>query len=262
MPSIRKKIAAKLRGAARRLDPLVRDVHPIAPRECPICGYEGTFGAFGVSPRPDSECLSCKSGERQRLLKLVLDRLKPIPPGAELLHFAAEAMLTPFIKPPCSRYLRADIDPERGDIVINIEEMTFEDASFDIVIVSHVLEHVDDSKALAEIHRVLRPGGIAILMVPLVEGWDETYENANVTNRAERHQHFGYWEHLRMYGRDFRDRVRRNGFSLEEHGASGADSARYALMPGDRVFIARKPAADAPQTDSIHALQQDDLQPD
>jgi predicted SAM-dependent methyltransferase len=109
-----------------------------------------------------------------------------------------------------------------------------------VIVANHVFEHVDDSLALPELFRVLTPGGVLIITVPLVEGWDSTYENAAVTSRADRHAHFGQYDHVRYYGRDFRDRVRRSGFSLSEFTSTGDQCVRYGLLRGERVFFGSK----------------------
>jgi predicted SAM-dependent methyltransferase len=108
------------------------------------------------------------------------------------------------------------------------------------VLCSHVLEHVDDAKALKEIHRVLRPGGIALIMLPLIEGWERTYENPQIMRPGERALHFGQGDHLRAYGRDVRERIRSAGFALNEFTAEGSDVAKHGLLAGEKLFIARR----------------------
>jgi SAM-dependent methyltransferase len=119
--------------------------------------------------------------------------------------------------------------------------MEVENNAFDLIICSHVLEHVDDRKALREMLRVLRPGGIALLMTPVVEGWSETYENPNVDFPKDRVLHFGQDDHVRYFGADIRDRIKSAGFELEEFTAVEPDVSRYSLIRGENLFIARKP---------------------
>jgi SAM-dependent methyltransferase len=111
-----------------------------------------------------------------------------------------------------------------------------------VVICHQVVEHVDDRKALAELFRILRPGGFAVITTPVEEGWDETYENPEATTRKDRMLHHGQGDHLRFYGRDIRDRIRAPGFELEEYVALEPDVSRCALERGSRLFIARKSA--------------------
>ena len=177
---------------------------------------------------------------RDRLFKLWLDANRDRVQGTVLLHFAPERSLTSLIKPLAKSYVSADIAPGRADREINIENMAFGDRSFDVVLCSHVLEHVDDVKALAEIHRVLRPAGLALVMLPLIEGWTATYENPEVTEARDRALHFGQGDHVRFYGSDVRERIRRAGFDLDEFTAEGRDVVKYGLLAGEKLFIARR----------------------
>lgn len=206
-------------------------------RECPICGYHGSFWTYGDPPRADALCPKCSSLERHRLLRLALYQF-PLPSQAEVLHFAPEKAVSAML--PANRYHSADLDPRIADQTLNMEAIALPNESVDVVVANHVLEHVDDQKALHEIHRVLRCGGLFLATVPIIEGWDETYENPHVVSALDRRIHFGQEDHVRMYGRDFRRRIREAGFWLEEFVANGVDCARYALMPGERVFIARR----------------------
>ncbi|MEO0819025.1 MAG: class I SAM-dependent methyltransferase [Pseudomonadota bacterium] len=242
---LRRVLAQGIRRVAGYIEPLPTLRH-IAIRECPCCGYVGPFrpGGGGDVVGYDVTCENCLSMERHRFLKIYFDRAKPVAEGARTLHFAAEPSVTRFLEPLSSgRYVRADIDPTLGDMVVNIEAMQFEDDSFDCIVCGHVLEHVDDTKALAEIFRVLAPGGTAFLMIPIVEGWEHTYENPEVTTEFDRLKHFGQRDHVRRFGRDFRDRVRAAGFTLDEVTTEPADCVRYSLLPGERIFLASKPAA-------------------
>ncbi len=214
----------------------------IVPRHCPLCGYYGNFGPFGSPPRYDARCPNCAALERHRLIALYLRRNEVLTKDHRLLHFAAEGPLRKFVGRKVGAYetaeLRADTNP---DHVVNIEAIDLPDASFDRVMCNHVLEHVDDAKALAELFRVLRPGGIAFLTTPVCEGWAQTYENPEITSREGRFLHFGQNDHARFYGRDIRDRIRAAGFRLEELVAVEPDVHRYGLMRGETLFVAHKP---------------------
>jgi SAM-dependent methyltransferase len=210
-------------------------------RVCNICGYEGYFGPAGGGRRFDAKCPRCKSAERYRLFKLWLDRHPGRLANADVLHFAPEKSMIALIKPDAKSYLTGDIQPGKADRVLNIEAVDLPDASFDCVVCSHILEHVDDKKALSEIHRVLRPGGLAVIMIPVIEGWPQTYENPHAVTRDERTIHFGQYDHVRQYGADVRGRILAAGFSLSEFTAEGPDVARYGLLPGEKVFLAAKP---------------------
>src|SRR5882672_12352508 len=210
-------------------------------RTCNVCGYHGRFQAAGRPRRIDARCPKCGSAERYRLLALWLDRHGAFLREAHVLHFAPEAGLASLLKKRVGRYESADIAPGRADLVLNIEAIAAPDASYDCVVCSHVLEHVDDKKALAEIYRVLKPGGVSLIMLPIIEGWAKTYENPAVVSAEERKRHYGQSDHVRYYGADVRDRIKPAGFALEEFTAEGEDVLTYALQRGEKVFIAKKP---------------------
>ena len=105
---------------------------------------------------------------------------------------------------------------------------------------SHVLEHVNDAKALPELHRILKPQGVLIAMVPIVEGCDQTYEDENINTGTLRELHFGQNDHLRIYGADFSQRLKDAGFQVSTRTAFGKQAVKYGLTMGDKVFICRK----------------------
>lgn len=230
----RARVSADYIGS--RFRPLPR----LTPRICNICGYEGYFAPAGKGTRYEAKCPKCKSAERYRLFKLWLDSEPQALAGKDILHFAPEKSLSVLIRPIAGRYRTADIAPGRGDLVLNIEAIALDSSSLDAVIASHVLEHVEDKKALAELHRVLKPGGLAVIIVPIVEGWKHSYEDPSIVSPQERALHFGQWDHVRYYGADIRERIRAAGFTLDEFTATPGDVLRYSLIRGETLFLARK----------------------
>jgi SAM-dependent methyltransferase len=210
-------------------------------RLCSICGYSGFFRSFGLPPRIDARCPNCGALERHRLLKLWLDKHADEILGKEVLHFAPEEAMAALFRGLARLYTSADIEKGRADIVVNIEEMEIANETYSCIVCSHILEHVDDRRALAEMRRVLRPGGVAIIMLPLVEGWSRTYENPSIKTPLDRKHHFGQQDHVRYYGADVRDRIRAAGFELSEFTAEEPDVSAYALQRGEKIFIARRP---------------------
>lgn len=209
-------------------------------RICPICRFRGRFWSFGTPPRPDAMCPACLNLERHRLLQLYLSS-----PGGQamardhVLHIAPEwfVRMSAFSR---SLYVSADIVPGDVDCVLDLTTLPFGDRSFDVVIANHVLEHVDDDlAAMREIRRILRDHGTAILSVPIIMGWDRTYENPDVISLADRREHFGQHDHLRFYGKDFPDRLAEAGFRVEPFQTTAQDEIRYALKRGDLLFLAQ-----------------------
>lgn len=216
-----------------------------AQRICTICDYQGNFEPFGgYYIRPDAKCRNCGSLERHRLLRLFLDAEPDLfSESAACLHIAPELCVRRFLEPKAKRYETADLFDEDVDHNWNIEDIDCADNGYDVVVCSHVLEHVKTTKALAEFFRVLRPNGVALLMVPICEGLDQTYENNEVSTDQGRWEHFQQPDHVRVLGRDFRQMIRDAGFQLAEFVAEGENAVRYGLVMGERVFVAKKRAS-------------------
>lgn len=207
-------------------------------RYCNVCEYDGRFRAFGHPPRYGAQCPRCLSLERQRLLKLWLTTGGVTMTGKTVLHFAPEPSVANILRQSAGKYISADLNPDHADLCLNIEEIDLPDNSVDVAIVSHVLEHVDDRKALAELYRIIKPGGFVAVMVPIVEGWSKSYENPSIVSHKDRIRHFGQWDHVRFYGHDLRDRIMSAGFRLEEFTAVEPEIQTLGLMRGEKVFVA------------------------
>ena len=210
-------------------------------RRCNLCRFEGAFRAYGHPPRYGAQCPRCLSRERHRLLKLWADAHPLELADKVILHFAPESVVSSSLRDCARKYIAADLDKNLADVVLNIEDIALPDQSVDVVVALHVLEHVDDRKALNELYRVLRPGGLAIVMVPLIEGWDATYEDSSIVKPSERVKRFGQWDHVRYYGRDVRDRIRSAGFGLAEFTATEPDVQAWGLSRGEKIFLCRRP---------------------
>jgi SAM-dependent methyltransferase len=231
-----------LRGGLRT----VRFLFGRFPRECPVCGYKGRFFAYAnplaLGINIDSLCPSCLSHERHRLLVLG-DRKENLFEGKEILHFAPELGLMKYVrsrKP--RRYVTSQFGGRGADLDINIEKINLGDNEFDVVICCHILEHVNDSLAIAELFRVLRKGGNLVAMTPVIEGWQETFEDPSKQKTTdERVLYFNQHDHLRFFGSDLRSRLARAGFEIDEYTAVEPDVSRYGLIRGEKVFLCRKP---------------------
>jgi predicted SAM-dependent methyltransferase len=110
-----------------------------------------------------------------------------------------------------------------------------------VVVANHVLEHVDDKKASAELSRVLKRDGFLVCQVPIVEGWETTYEYKSITSDEAWSLHFGQADHVRFYGADFRRRMSEGGFKLiKEITAEGVDVVKHGLVRGEKRSFFKK----------------------
>jgi SAM-dependent methyltransferase len=210
-------------------------------RECPCCG--GRFrrmsrrrisGWGGICPR-------CRSHPRHRAIALLLARGEL--PGDRLLHFAPEPLFDPvFERLPGIERVTADLYAP-ADLKLDITDMALPDGSFDLILCSHVLEHVpDDRAALRELRRVLPDGGLALVLVPYRPS-AVTYEDPSITSPLDRMVAFGQHDHVRIYGFDLPDRLREAGFEIEDRSTADlfdeATIERAELDPAEHLFICR-----------------------
>jgi ubiquinone/menaquinone biosynthesis C-methylase UbiE len=142
-------------------------------------------------------------------------------------------------------YTTADLNSPLADIKLDVQAMQLPDNTYDVVFCNHVLEHVpDDHKALTEILRVLKPGGMAIMQVPMNPAWEKTLEDPTITDPKERHRLFGQYDHLRMYGQDYPERLKKAGFQVAEvdyiKKLSTELFQKYALPVGEKLFVCSK----------------------
>ncbi len=210
---------------------------------CTLCGKTGRFLPMGSPPRPNAACSHCGGLERHRLFGLYLRQHPGFIARRLVLHFAPERPVAKAVREAGPElYRSADIEVGRADLQLSLEKIDLPDESVDVVIASHILEHVDDKLALTELRRILAPGGHAVIMVPIVEGWDSTYENSAVTTNAERTRHFGQRDHVRMYGRDLRERIAAAGLDLVEFTATAQECLAHGLLRGEKIFVSTKPA--------------------
>jgi SAM-dependent methyltransferase len=199
---------------------------------CPICGTRALrFLPFGLNGRRNSRCPVCGSVERHRFLWLYLTGETDFATGRHrLLHTAPEPCLETRLRPrPNLRYLSVDRFNPFADLAADLTDLPLATGSFDRLITSHVLEHVpDDRTAMAELARVLRPGGEAIVMVPFDPDRPKTAEDPAMDTPAKRLAAYGHPFHYRIYGADLVDRLGAAGLA-----ARVIDSKRF-LTPHQR----------------------------
>lgn len=218
-------------------------------RYCPVCERKsGRFASFGVIPRPDARCVHCSSLERHRFLWLYLCEFSDFFSGAtkKVLHFAPEPFFEKKLaSTPGLDYITTDIEPGCAMTAADITGLPFPDRCFDIVLCSHVLEHIpDDVSAIRELYRVMKPGGCGLLMVPLKRG--QTVEDPAVIDPQERVRLFGQADHVRMYGDDFPSRLEAGGFAVEivwpVDIQSREELSRLGIPPdSERIFRVSRP---------------------
>ena len=243
-PSVRPSrwtIARRMAGA------WLRDRHQFAggklPRVCPICEHTGIMIAVGHPPRWDARCANCGSRERHRLLWLWAteggrNRLS----DRRILHFAPEKALRHALRDNPA-YETADLRQRGVTHRVDITRLPMAAGIYDIVIANHVLEHIDDDRqAMRELFRVLRPGGLALLTVPLNPTRQDTYEDPAITDPLHRAAHFNAPDHRRYYGLDFADRLEDAGFAVETYRAAPAQEVRFGLLPMEWLYVAARPA--------------------
>jgi hypothetical protein len=212
-------------------------------RECPCCG--GHFkrmsrrrlsGWGGICPR-------CRSHPRHRAIALLLARGDL--PGRRLLHFAPEPLFDPVFKRlPGLERVTADLYAP-ADLRLDITKMDLPDGSFDLILCSHVLEHVpDDRAAMAELRRVLADGGLALVLTPYRDD-RHTYEDPSITSPLDRMVAFGQQDHVRIYGTDLADRLREAGLEVEDRTPvelfDESVVNRCELDAGEHFFLCRAP---------------------
>ncbi len=212
------------------------------PRDCPICGYHGLFYAVGVPPRYDARCPSCRSRERHRLVHLFFERhgIAPAEVGA-FLHIAPEPHFAKWMRGN-AQYHSVDLAPGRARHCADIQALPFANDCFDWAMANHVLEHVaDDSRALAELYRVLKPGGRALLTVPQNWAREKTYQNPDIKTPAAAFAHYADPLHVRFYGRDFADLVRKAGFTVDIWRLAQDEEVRFGLLRDEALYLCTKP---------------------
>ena len=183
--------------------------------ECPCCG--GRFRAFRPrAGRPDARCPGCNSYERHRVLWLWMrDRGGVFDERLAVLHIAPESVFEARMRAlPNLEYTGADLFPTGEQVRVDLTDIPFEPGSFDLVICNHVLDEIpDDRLALREIHRVLRAGGRLVTQTAVHLDRESTFEDPSLSP-AERRRVFQTQDDVRIYGRDFRDRLAEPGFDV------------------------------------------------
>ncbi len=160
-----------------------------------------------------------------------------------MLHIAPEqCFYKRFRKMGNLDYTTADLESPLADIKLDVQQMPFENNTFDTVICNHVLEHVpDDRKAMREILRVLKPGGFGIMQVPMDMSLEKTYEDPGIVLPQDRGKHFRQKDHYRLYGHDYLERLKECGFIIPEDNyldQIDEGTMRRFRLPGEEYMMA------------------------
>ncbi|MFN3316295.1 MAG: class I SAM-dependent methyltransferase, partial [Raineya sp.] len=214
--------------------------------ECPISGktYRKFLPYGRIQVRENALCPDSQSLERHRLMWLFLkEKTNFFTASLRVLHIAPEVC---FIKkfeklPNLTEYITADLESPLAKVKMDIHQMPFEDNSFDVVFCNHVMEHVEnDIKAMQEIFRVMKPNAWAIIQSPMDMSLEKTYEDKNITSPQDREKAFGQSDHLRMYGKDYAQRLQKAGFEVIEDdfvkNLPPEKVKRYALPPEEIIY--------------------------
>jgi SAM-dependent methyltransferase len=203
----------------------------------------------GGGRRRRALCPACGSLDRERLVYLFLRCRTDLFEGEKrVLHVAPEKRLAEILRSRDTlHYLTADLLSDDVMRRVDITHTDFPDDAFDVVICNHVLEHVvDDRKAMSELHRILKPGGWAVLQVPLSLILEKTHEDDTVTTVEGRERAFGQGDHVRIYGKDYTDRLADAGLRVEvfrwtsDPAEFGGPKNRYGLNEEESVFLVYK----------------------
>lgn len=199
------------------------------------------------NPRENVLSPSTLSLERHRLLWLYLkNETKFFNQPLKLLHFAPEqAFYKRFKKLENLEYTTTDLNSPLADVKADICDLPFKDDTFDVILCNHVLEHIpNDTKAIQELFRVMKPGGWGIFQIPQDINRAKTFEDNTITDKKERARVFGQYDHVRIYGRDYFDKLRSAGFRVEEvdytNTLSKEDVKKYRLAKGEIIPLVKK----------------------
>lgn len=215
-----------------------------------------TFLPYGVIKRPNALCPRCGCLERHRLQWHFIHNqtsLFKTEHTIKLLHVAPENVFykkfinnSLFDYVPCAKFGEGytDVYPEKT-VNADITNLDFSDNSFDVIYCSHVLEHVpEDIKAMKEFYRVLKPGGWAMLQVPLDKNRLETYEDFSITEPGKREIAFGQYDHVRVYGLDYKERLNKAGFKVDIYDYqakfSQNDIFKYGFGVTEDIYMCHK----------------------
>ncbi|MFC4723436.1 class I SAM-dependent methyltransferase [Geojedonia litorea] len=190
---------------------------------------------------------STLSLERHRLLWLYLkNETGFFTENLKVLHFAPEqAFYNRFKKLNNLEYITTDLNSPLAEVKADICNLPFDDHTFDVILCNHVLEHIpDDTKAMQELYRVMKPNGWGVFQIPQDLSRQATFEDNSITDKKERAKIFGQYDHVRVYGLDYFEKLRSIGFKVEEidytSKLTDEDITRFCLAKGELIPVVYK----------------------
>jgi len=195
---------------------------------CPCCGKKfRSFMYFSMRKNQNNEqrcadtykhtvCPNCFSFPRHRIICHYFDKNKQFIPQNNVLIFAGEYAIKKWFDTNDCHYQTADLFDRTSDIRIDIQNIPFPDESWELIVCNHVLEHVPNYQiALKELRRVLTRKGLLEITVPTDRRLSTVYEDSNIVNKKDRIRHFGQYDHLRVFGNNFEEILKKSGFAVE-----------------------------------------------
>lgn len=223
---------------------------------CIICNSKfDSFAPFGIIERTNALCPNCNSLERHRLLWRFLKKETNLISNKKikLLHFAPEKVfINQFANFKNIEYFPCDLQPElygnKQKVKIlkaDITNIPFKDNTFDVILCNHVLEHIEDEKlAMSELFRVMKINGWGIFQVPLNPKLKYTYEDFSIVKPEDRVKAFGQSDHVRIYGLDYKDRLKNAGFDVTindfVNDFTQDEIAKYGFQPNELIYYCEK----------------------
>ncbi len=222
-------------------------------RQCPVCGCRRRkFLPYGYTvQRKNALCPACLALERHRLLWLWLTQQTELRQTLPvLLHIAPEVTLMRKFRRlyakagKAQNYLTADLESPLATLHFDVQQIPLSDDSVDVIICNHLLEHVEsDAQALRELYRIMRHGGWGVLLSPVDLSLAQTIEDPLATSAEQRTALYGQYDHRRLYGRDYTERLRGAGFRVQDVDYAALLSERerelYALTD-EHIYVVYK----------------------
>jgi SAM-dependent methyltransferase len=206
----------------------------------------------GAGYRQNNVCPRCYSLDRDRLVYLFLQEKSTIfTSPVTLFHVAPEGCLRVMLASmsnvtyvPGVKYLEGYYYARQTNL-LDITSIPYDNEAFDVIICNHVLEHIpDDDLAIRELYRVLKPGGWAILQVPISKLLLKTYEDPTAIDPETRERIFGQFDHVRIYGQDYKSRLEKGGFIVKTYNPTkekwNVDIQQYAINPEEDLYVVYK----------------------